>query len=308
MGKPGKIQAKAEYAAARTVLDGLKMLPREVAVSIGRNLGAAAYQASSKLRRTGERNLEIAFPEKSADERTHLLKGCFDSLGRLLGEFSQFPKYTPDDLRRIVDYDEESVAHMRRAEATGRGIIFLTLHLGAWELISFAHSAIEHPLHFMVRRLDNPLVEDMVEARRTRFGNVPVDKRTSIRTAIKVLKDGGTLGILADLNSQPKEGVFVPFFGVPACTTAGVAWLALRTNALVIPVCAPYDKERDCFAFQGQPVIEPVRTGDEGQNVLENTRLYTAALEKFVRRFPEQWLWVHKRWRTRPAGEPDLYT
>lgn len=307
MGKPGKLQTKVEYAAARTVLDGLKMLPRAVAVSIGRNLGAVAYQSSSKLRRTGERNLEIAFPEKSADERTTLLKGCFDSLGRLLGEFSQFPKYTPDDLRRIVNYDEESVAHMRRAEQTGRGIIFLTLHLGAWELISFAHSAIEHPLHFMVRRLDNPLVEEMVEARRTRFGNVPVDKRTSIRTAIKVLNSGGTLGILADLNSQPKEGVFVPFFGVPACTTAGVAWLALRTNALVIPVCAPYDNEKGCFAFQGQPAIESVRTGDEQRDVLENTRLYTEALERFVRRFPEQWLWVHKRWRTRPPGKPDLY-
>ncbi len=160
----------------------------------------------------------------------------------------------------------------------------------------------------MVRRIDNPKVEELVEARRTRFGNVPVDKSASVRAALRILSNGGTLGILADLNAHPKEGVFVPFFGHLACTSAGVAMLALRTNALVLPVCAPYDANTRRYAFRYQPAMEPIRTNDRDQDVLVNTERYAAALENFIRAYPEQWLWIHKRWRTRPVGEPDIYT
>lgn len=308
MGKRGKLQTKLEYAAARIALDGLGLLPRSLAVAAGRGVGRVAYHAAGGLRRTGERNLEIAFPERSLDERREMLRGCFDSIGRLLGEFSQFAHHTPESLRSVVDYDEAGLQMLREAQSHKRGIIFLTLHLGAWELISFGHSALHHSLHFMVRRIDNPLIEDLVEARRTRFGNVPLDKRAAVRTALRVLRDGGTLGVLADLNSQPKEGVFVEFFGHLACTTAGVAWLVSRTDALVLPVCAPWIKERQKFVFQAQPAMEFIRTGDEERDVLVNTTRYTAAIERFVRAYPEQWMWVHKRWRTRPAGAPDIYS
>ena len=305
MGKRGKLQTTAEYAAARAIISGLGLLPRRAAVALGCGAGRVAYAFGGGLRRTGRRNLELAFPEKSADERERLLRGSFVSLGRLLGEFSQFERTTPDELRALVEYD--GLEHLEAARARGKGIIILTMHLGAWEVLSFAHSALHEPLSFLVRPLDNERLEGMVERIRGRFGNRPIDKKAAARTALRVLREGGTLGILADLNTQTREGVFVPFFNHPACTTAGVATLALRTDAAVIPVSAPWDARRKRFVFRGEPPLALIRTGDPERDVRENTALFAAAIERHVRANPDQWLWVHKRWRTRPAGEPDFY-
>lgn len=307
MGNRGRITTTLEYGIARALLAGLEAMPRSVAVAAGRGFGHVAYACSRRLRRTGERNLQLALPHLNAQERTRILRGCFNNLGRLLGEFSQFPRHTPDSLRRLVQYDEQSIQHLRDAEGRGRGVIYLTLHLGAWEIMSFAHSALEHPLHFMVRRVDNPYIERLVESRRTRFDNQTIDKKAAVRTALRVLRGGGTLGILADLNSQPHEGVFVPFLGHLACTTAGVAMLALRTEAVVLPVCAPWDEERRCFVIRFQSPMEAVRAGTYEQDVISNTACFTKAIERFVLDYPDQWLWIHKRWQTRPAGEENLY-
>ena len=307
MGKKGKAQEFLEYAAARTLLSGLGALPRPAAVSAGLALGRAAYALAGGLRRTGLRNLEIAFPEMDAAERQRILRGTFQSLGRQLGEVSQFPRATPERLREVAEYDSEDVKLLDLARERGRGVIFLTSHLGAWEMLCFAHSALYEPLSFLVRPIDNPRIDRMVERLRTRFGNRPIDKGAAARTALKLLKQGGTLGVLADLNTQEREGVFVPFFGRLACTTAGAATLALRTDATVIPVCAPWDERRGKFVFRGGPVIELVRTGDDRRDVEINTANFTAAIERHVRMFPDQWLWIHKRWKTRPQGEPDLY-
>ena len=244
----------------------------------------------------------------NASEHERLLRGSFESLGRQLGEVSQFPRATPESLREVVEYDSEDVKLLDVARERGRGVIFLTGHLGAWELLCFAHSAFYSPLSFLVRPIDNPLIEEMVENLRTRYGNRPIDKKAAARTALRLLRDGGTLGVLADLNSQEREGVFVPFFGRLACTTAGVATLALRTDATVIPCFAPWDERRRKFVFRGGPVIELVRTGDDARDVEINTANFTAAIERYVRMFPDQWLWIHKRWKTRPPGEHDLYT
>jgi len=289
------------------VLSGFGLLPRRLAVASGRGVGRLAYRFAGGLRRTGRRNLELAFPDIEAGERERILRGSFMSLGRLLGEFSQFPRHTPETLREVVEYDAEDVKLLDVARERGRGVIFLTSHLGAWELLCFAHSALYNPLSFLVRPIDNPLIEDLIERRRTRFGNQPIDKKAAALTAMRLLRKNGTLGILADLNTQPREGVFVPFFGHLACTTAGVATLALRTDATVIPCCAPWDEERGRFVFRGGPVLELVRTGDQERDVELNTANFTAAIERQVRAYPEQWLWIHKRWKTRPAGEPDLY-
>ncbi|HEU4594970.1 MAG TPA: lysophospholipid acyltransferase family protein [Pyrinomonadaceae bacterium] len=308
MGKKGKTQSFFEYAAARAFLSGLGILPRPLATAVGRGIGHAAYALAGGLRRTGMRNLELAFPEKSEEERKRILRGSFVSLGRQLGEVSQFPRATPERLREVVEYDPEDVKLLDVARERGRGVIFLTSHLGAWELLCFAHSVLYEPLSFLVRPIDNPRIEEMVERLRTRFGNQPIDKKAAARTAMRLLKQGGTLGVLADLNTQEREGVFVPFFGHLACTTAGVATLALRTDATVIPVCAPWDEKRRRFVFHGGPVVELVRTGDAARDVELNTERFTAAIEGHVRAYPEQWLWIHKRWKTRPAGESDIYT
>lgn len=301
----GKLQTDLEYAAVRTLLAALGALPRPAAVRLGRAFGRLTYLLVGGLRRTGMRNLELAFPEMPAAERARTLRRSLGTLGRQLGEFSQFPRSTPAEIARLVEYD--GIEILREAKARGRGIIFLTGHLGAWEVLSFAHSALHEPISFMVRRLDNPRVETFIDGIRTRFGNKSIDKKMAARSALKLLRDGGILGILADLNTQPNEGVFVPFFGRPACTTSGIAVLALRTNASVIPVVAPWDEATGRWVFRGSPIVELVRTGDHERDVEINTALFTAALEAQIRKYPDQWLWIHKRWKTRPPGEPDLY-
>jgi Kdo2-lipid IVA lauroyltransferase/acyltransferase len=303
-----KLQLDLEYLLARSILGVFGILPRGLAIGIGRAMGRIAYLLPLKLRRTGERNLMIAFPEMDERERKRLLRGSFDSLGRLLAEFSQFPGMTRESLREIIEYDQVGLAHLRDAEKNGRGVIFLTGHLGAWEILSFGWSALEYPLSFLVRPIDNPRIEEMVEKVRTRFGNIAIDKKSAARQALRVLRQKGTLGILSDLNTQTFEGVFVPFFGRLACTSAGIATLALKTDAVVIPTCAVWNAERGKYFFHGDPQIELVRTGDHQRDVEVNTANFAAAMERMIRLYPEQWLWIHKRWKTRPPGEPDIYS
>jgi Kdo2-lipid IVA lauroyltransferase/acyltransferase len=301
------LKTDLENGAVRGLIGALGALPRPVAVKIGLGVGKLAYHAAGRLRRVAERNLEIAFPDLEPQRREEIVRGVFRSLGRQLGEFSQFPKATPESLKRYIEYDPDSERRFEEVRTLGKGIIFLTAHLGAWEILSFGYSAISHPLSFLVRPLDNQKVESYVQGIRTRFGNRVIDKKMAARTALRVLRDGGALGILADLNSQPHEGVFVPFFGTLACSTAGVATLALRTEAVVIPVCAVWEESRGKFVFYSEPAIELERTGDAEQDVLVNTARFTAAIEVMIRRYPDQWMWIHKRWKTRPPGEPDLY-
>jgi len=179
--------------------------------------------------------------------------------------------------------------------------------LGAWELSSFGLSALGHPLSFPVRRIDNSRIESFVDSIRTRFGNRSIDKRGGLRSMLKVLRAGGTLGLLMDINMLPREGIFVDFFGVPASTTFTVAQLALRTNATVIPVFVPWDNERKRYVLSLSAPVSIEHTGNEDEDIRRLTALLTQVIENQVRRFPDQWLWIHKRWRTRPPGEPDLY-
>lgn len=307
MAKPGKFQESLEYVIARTLLSAVGALPRRVALAVGSMAARVGYHLPGKLKRTGLRNLEIAFPGKTEAERRRILRGSFLSLGRLLGEFSQLPRATPESLRKLIEYDEVGLAHLREAEKNKRGIIFLTGHLGVWELHSFGWSALEYPISFLVRPLDNDRIEEMIERIRTRFGNRAIDKKSAARQSLRVLREGGTLGILSDLNTQTREGVFVPFFGKLACTTVGIATLALKTDAVVIPTCAVWDEKRKRYFFHGDPPVELVRTGNHEQDIEVNTARFAAAVERMVRLYPDQWLWIHKRWKTRPPGEVDLY-
>lgn len=305
MGKRGKVQTALEYAAARTILTGLGLMPRGAAVATGRGMARIAYLFGGRLRRTGERNLELAFPEMSEQERARILRASFQNLGRLLGEFSQLPRTTPDTLRQFIIC--EGLEHLEAAQRRGRGVILFTGHLGAWELSSFALAAFGHPMSFLVRRIDNPKVEALTERTRTRFGNRSIDKRAAARPMLRVLREGGTLGLLVDLNTLPHEGVFVDFFGLPASTTTSLATLALRTKADVLPVFVPWDKKQRRFVLHIDPPLKIEPTGDVERDVRQLTAQFTSVIEDYVRRFPDQWLWIHKRWNTRPSGEPNLY-
>jgi KDO2-lipid IV(A) lauroyltransferase len=302
------LRVRAEYLILRALVGGLGLLPRPAAIAVGRCLAGIAYFALRRLRRIGERNLARAFPRLSRKEQLRILRSSFDSLGRQLGEFCKFPQATRESLGRIVEYDPASVARLKEAESRGRGVLFITAHLGAWELLAFAHSALRQPIMFLVRPIDNPLVESMVEGMRTRFGNQAISKKEAGLTCMRKLKKGGTLGILADLNSLPDEGIFVPLFGELACSTAAVAALALATGAAVFPAIAPWDPIRRKYVFRGGPALEVLRTGDFERDLGINTARMTQLMEGIIRKYPEQWLWIHDRWHARPRPQDRVCT
>ncbi len=299
------LQINLEYLIARALLGLFGWLPLGMALFLGSRLGRSGYYLGGRLGRTGLRNLELAFPELDQQERRRLLRGCFENLGRLLGVFSQFA--TPDARTLQSMIDCEGLEHIEAARASGRGVILFTGHVGAWELSSFALSLFGYPLSFLVRRIDNPKIEALVDARRERLGNRTIDKRSAAREMLQIMHEGGTLGILVDLNTLDREGIFVDFFGVPASTTFMLAKLALRTEAAVLPVFAPWDPKRRRFLLKIDEPLSVERSGDDEEDVRRLTQLCTGVVEKFVRRYPDQWLWIHRRWKTRPPGEPGIY-
>jgi KDO2-lipid IV(A) lauroyltransferase len=305
MAKPGKVQTWLEYAAARPIFGLLGLMPPRPAMRLGRVLGSVAYALAGDLRKTGERNLKLAFPEKTEEERRQSLSACFQSLGRQLGLFSQFSTASRDSLLSLIEW--EGLENLETAKANGNPVILFTGHVGAWELSSFGLSLRDHPFSFLVRRIDNPKVEQFVDRSRTRFGNQSVDKRGAARSMLKILQAGGTLGLLVDLNTLDDEAIFVDFFGVPASTTFMLAKLALRTDATVLPVFVPWDHSRQKFKVHILPPLSVKHTGDQQEDVRAMTADLSRAVENYIRRYPEQWLWIHKRWKTRPKGEPDLY-
>jgi KDO2-lipid IV(A) lauroyltransferase len=186
-------------------------------------------------------------------------------------------------------------------------VILFTGHLGAWELTSFGFSALEHPFAFLVRRLDNEMIEQVVDATRTRFGNETIDKFSAGRLMFKTLRSGKTLGLLIDLNTLDEEAIFVDFFGVPASTTFMVSKLALRTGSPILPLFAPWDNATGKFKLILSPPVAVETTGDEEEDVRRLTENLSMIVENYVRQYPEQWLWIHKRWKTRPPGAPAIY-
>ena len=186
-------------------------------------------------------------------------------------------------------------------------MLFLTAHLGGWEIGSFAHSIYGHPLQVVVRALDNPYLDRFVDEYRTLHGNRTFEKQDFARGLLAAMKKGETVGLLMDQNMTPPQGVFVNFFGIPACTASGLARVALHTDAAVIPAFTIWDSVLRKYRVRFDPALTLVHTGDPERDVIENTALFTKVIEDYVRQYPEQWLWVHKRWKTRPEGQPPLY-
>ncbi|HET8781266.1 MAG TPA: lysophospholipid acyltransferase family protein [Pyrinomonadaceae bacterium] len=307
MAKPGKLQTFLEYSAAKSVLTGLGMLPGGAAIAIGKSMGRVFYLAAGDLRRTAAINLRLAFPEKTEEERKQLIRDCFDTLGRQLGLFSQFATRSQEELRKMIEPSgfENLEAAIKKH---GQRIILWTAHLGAWELTSFGLSFLGHPFTFLVRRIDNPRIEEMVDGVRTRFGNKTLDKLAAARSMLKILRSGETpLGLLLDLNTLDDEAIFVDFFGVPAATSFIVSKLAVRTQAPLVPVFSPWNDKTKKFQLIVGPAVVPEVTGDEEADVRCLTTRLTRATEDHIREHPGQWLWVHKRWKTRPPGEPPIY-
>ena len=289
MRRRSPIRNYLEYWAARFALATIARGPLGLARFYARLLD----MAMPRLRRAALRNLELTgYPASYADR-------AFDSLARLLHTLARFPRIDRSNVDEWIRYDGRK--HFDEALKKGRGVLFATAHLGNWELSAFAHALMAEPMSFVVRPFDNPLLDDLVTRYRTLSGNRVCGKTDFVRSILRALGRNEAVGILVDHNTGLDEGVFVDFFGHKACVDPTFAKLAWKTGAPVIPGFAVWSEEERRYILKFYPPLE--LTGD----VISDTQRVQSAVEQAIREHPDQWLWVHRRWKTRPPGELPLY-
>ena len=299
MRRRSALRNRAEYTAAVAVVKSLEWAPRGMAEWLARRYAGLLDRAIPRLRRVALCNLAFALPELDDAGRGRVVDGVFASIARILVAFAKLPSI---DRRRVGAWIRyEGFEHFERAMARGKGVLFATAHLGNWELSAHAHALMTGPMDVLVRPLDNPLIDRLVEGRRALSGNRVLVKVDSARTMLKALRENRAVGVLIDQNASLDDGVFVNFFGTPACAASGFARLAFRSGAGVIPGFALWSETEGRYVLRFLP--EVAMTGD----VRRDTEAVQGALEGVIRAHPDQWLWIHRRWKTRPPGEPSVY-
>jgi len=299
------MREKLEYWLVVAVARWLGLLPRGVGRWLASILAFLVYAFLGRLRRVGVRNLELAFPELSIDARRKILRGVYRSLAWQLVEFCRMARYTRENTRDWLR--TEGLEHYLAARARGNGVLIVTGHLGAWELSSFYHSLMGYPMGMVIRRLDNRSLDSYVNRIRCLHGNSVLHKDDFGRGLLTAMHERGTVGILMDTNMTPPQGAFVRYFGMEACTATGLAHVARKTGAAVLPGFMLWEAAERRYVLHFGPEIEMPHTEDATADILGGTQLCTSAIESWVRRYPDQWLWIHRRWKTRPAGETPIY-
>jgi len=296
MRRRSALRNRFEYCLAIGVLKSHEWTPLPLAHMLARAYTRLLDLAIPRLRQVACRNLTLALPEASPAE---IIDGVFRSIARLLVAFAKFPAIRKDNLARWIRC--EGSEHFESALREGRGVLFATAHLGNWELSAYAHALLASPMNVIVRPLDNLLIDALVERRRALSGNRLVLKKDFARIILKALAANEAVGILIDQNATPETGVFVDFFGIPACASTGFAKLAAHSGAAVIPGFALWSEDEGRYILRFYPPV--AITGDAARD----TQALQAKLEEVIRAHPDQWLWIHRRWKTRPPGEASLY-
>jgi KDO2-lipid IV(A) lauroyltransferase len=296
---------KLEFWLVLAVARILGRLPREQARRLSGVLAWSFYRLHGRLRRVGERNLELALPRLSAEERNRILRGVFRHLGWQLVEFCRMTRYTAENTRGWMR--TEGLDHYLAAKARGKGVLVVTGHLGAWEISGFYHSMMGHTMSVVIRPLDNQRLDEFVNVNRCRYGNRMLPKNDFARGLLNAMRSGETVAMLMDTNMTPPQGEFVEFFGQQACTATGLARIALKTGAAVLPGFMLWEEAERRYVLHFGPELVFAHTGDAQADIVAATQQCTSAIEAWIRRYPDQWLWIHRRWKTRPAGEAGLY-
>jgi Kdo2-lipid IVA lauroyltransferase/acyltransferase len=299
------MQEQIEYRLVVAVARALGWMPRGMARRLAGAIAWAVYLLLGRLRRVGERNLGLALPQLTPEERRAVLRGVYRSLGWQLVEFCRMQRYTAKNVEGWIR--TEGLEHYLAARDRGKGVLVLTGHLGAWELSSFYHSLIGYPMGMVIRRLDNRLLDEFVNGIRCMHGNYVLHKDDFARGLMTAMRKGETVGILMDTNMTPPQGVFARFFGIEACTASGLAHVALKTCAAVVPGFLVWEPVERKYVLHFGPELEFTRTGQTKVDVLAATQQCNDVLESWIRRYRDQWLWIHRRWKTRPTGEAGLY-
>jgi len=299
---------RVEYAIFRAAFAFFAALPRNVALRVGAWLGELFYVFDLRDRRIALFNLALAFPERSSAERRRILRASCRNLGRVAAEFCHLPAMSPSTLAEVVTFADRAAWDRAIAAAAEKGAIIATAHFGNWELLAYAHGLLGHPITLVHRPMHNPVFDRAITEIRAGAGTRSIKKKAAAKEALRALKHKGILVIPSDQNQTIAFGVFVDFFGKPACTTPGAARLAMLTKSPVFPVFMVREGESGRHRIEMLPEIELVATGDRDADIRTNTQRCSDVIEAMIRRYPEQWIWFHKRWKTRPPGEPRLYT
>jgi KDO2-lipid IV(A) lauroyltransferase len=290
------MRERIEYWLVRLVAGSLGWMPLWLARLLAGGLAFAFYGAHGRLRRVGFRNLEMALPDLSQAGRRRILRGVYRHLGWQLVEFCRMTRYTAENTRDRIGV--EGLENFLAAQARGKGVLIVTGHLGAWELSSFYHSMVGHPMGMVIRRLDNRRLDAFVNGIRCLHGNRVLHKDDFARDLLRAMRAGDTVGILMDTNMTPPQGVFVNFFGVR---------VALKTGAAVLPGFMLWEPAERRYVLHFGPEIVFERSAGHEADIQAATQQCAAATESWIRRYPDQWLWIHRRWKTRPAGEAGIY-
>jgi KDO2-lipid IV(A) lauroyltransferase len=292
------VRHKIEYLIVRALVAMTRVMPDALVRACGAGLGLVFYVFDVPHRRTAARNLAAAFPSRSNAERRRIVRRAFMHFGSLLFELLKFSTFTAEEMAARVEVEGEDRA--RLAYAQGRGVIFATGHFGCWEMQGIGHGLHFGPIGVLVRALDNPQLNALLERMREKTGNTVIYRRAAIRRVMRMLQAGQGVAILIDQHIQSRDAVYVDFFNRPAATTTAVAALALRTGAVVIPTFTlPIGRSRYRMVYE--PPIPPPR-GESREALQEFTQRCTDVLEMYVRRNPELWLWMHRRWRENDAA------
>jgi Kdo2-lipid IVA lauroyltransferase/acyltransferase len=292
------IRHRLEYLGVRILVFAVRLMPPVVVDTCGSALGLAFHTLDRPHRRIAERNVAAAFPTRTSAEHTAIVRGAFKHFGRLLFELLKFSTLTDEQMLARVEFEGEE--RVRSAYAQGTGVLFVTGHFGCWELQALVHALKLQPMAVMARTLDNPALQRLLERMRTRTGNSIIYRQGTLRRAMRVLQDGQGVGVLIDQHIQSRDAIHVDFFNRPAATTPIVAALAMRTGARIVPLFAlPLGRGRYRMIYEH--AIEPPPEGTDDP-IHELTQRCTDVLEMYVRRHPELWLWMHRRWRDEGAG------
>jgi len=292
------------YALVKFAMDAFTRIPFRTRYRLGETLGLLVYRFDATRKQVAIRNLELAFPQWEESRRLEVARQAFINFGRLIMEFVQCTRLTPADMRRQVTF--ENLDLVREAKARGKGIIFQAAHFGNWEFGGLAVSTLVEPLDVVARPLDSKILEMLLSDYRAKQGNRVIKSSGGAREIVRALKANRMVAILMDQNQIRSHGIFADFFGIPASTTPAIAMIARKTGSAVIPaflVREGFQKYRQIF--REEVFID--RTKDKGQDALTNTTRLNRVIEEMVREYPEQYFWLHRRWRTRPRGEPKIY-
>ncbi len=299
MKQRSPLRNRLEWTLVHSLLATLRLGPRSFAFTLAGFYVWLLDLFIPKLRRVAQRNVVLALPDLDETNRWRIVDASFRSLARLLVTLARMPSITAQNISTWIRYD--GLEHFHAAKAHGRGVLFATAHLGNWELSALAHGLLTEPMHVVVRALDNPLLDAGATRLRTLSGNRVIEKRDYARGILRALSANEAVGILIDQNVAAAEGIFVPFFGIPACVSPSFAKIAAHSGAAIIPGFALWSDDENRYILKFYPPFHA--TGDAEAD----TRRIHAQLEEVIRAHPGQWLWMHRRWKTRPEGEPPIY-